>query len=196
LCFLADGPVSKSSCFLGDPPPDPRFLASLGALSLLHLRNYLGEVQEVMSSCFLEEEKLANLLLTGPWDLFAPPRQLWGCTGDSAPSEARKRGFGGGSPRSTIANSLLTVLRTCLLSQGSFAVGMMTDAPDGLPWLYELNLEIQLAGRKRLLPHYNSDCYSITWFSVTTDLLRCSTIRFRRLESSGVKNSSQLLNRL
>jgi hypothetical protein len=27
--------VSKSSCFLGDPPPDPRFLASLGALSVV-----------------------------------------------------------------------------------------------------------------------------------------------------------------
>jgi hypothetical protein len=35
----SEGLVSKSSCFLGDPPPDPRFLASLGALSpvkLLH----------------------------------------------------------------------------------------------------------------------------------------------------------------
>jgi hypothetical protein len=28
----AEGPVSKSWCFLGDPAPDPRFLASLGAL--------------------------------------------------------------------------------------------------------------------------------------------------------------------
>ena len=27
--------VSKSSYFLGDPPPDPRFLASLGVLSLV-----------------------------------------------------------------------------------------------------------------------------------------------------------------
>jgi hypothetical protein len=32
-----EAPVSRSSCFLGDPPPDPRFLASLGALSLLEL---------------------------------------------------------------------------------------------------------------------------------------------------------------
>jgi hypothetical protein len=31
------GHVSKSSYFLGDPPPDPRFLASLGALSLVEL---------------------------------------------------------------------------------------------------------------------------------------------------------------
>jgi hypothetical protein len=29
--------VSKSSYFLGDPPPDPRFLASLGTLSLVEL---------------------------------------------------------------------------------------------------------------------------------------------------------------
>jgi hypothetical protein len=33
----SEGPVNKSSCFLGDPPPDPRFLASLGALSLVEL---------------------------------------------------------------------------------------------------------------------------------------------------------------
>ena len=31
----SEGPVSKSSYFLGDPPPDPRFLASLGALSMV-----------------------------------------------------------------------------------------------------------------------------------------------------------------
>jgi hypothetical protein len=34
------GPVSKSSYFLGDPPPDPRFLASLGALSLVELDHF------------------------------------------------------------------------------------------------------------------------------------------------------------
>jgi hypothetical protein len=33
--------VSKSSCFLGDPPPDPRFLASLRMLSLAQLLNCL-----------------------------------------------------------------------------------------------------------------------------------------------------------
>jgi hypothetical protein len=35
----SEGPVSKSSYFLGDPPPDPRFLASLGALSLVDLNH-------------------------------------------------------------------------------------------------------------------------------------------------------------
>jgi hypothetical protein len=35
--------VSKSSYFLGDPPPDPRFLASLGTLSLVQLHNCLTE---------------------------------------------------------------------------------------------------------------------------------------------------------
>ena len=35
----SDGPVGESSYFLGDPPPDPRFLASLGALSLAQLHN-------------------------------------------------------------------------------------------------------------------------------------------------------------
>jgi hypothetical protein len=37
-------PVSKSSYFLGDPPPDPRFLASLGVLSLVELAwfSFLG----------------------------------------------------------------------------------------------------------------------------------------------------------
>jgi hypothetical protein len=33
----SEGPVNKSSYFLGDPPPDPRFLASLGELSLVEL---------------------------------------------------------------------------------------------------------------------------------------------------------------
>jgi hypothetical protein len=31
---------SKPSYFLGDPPPDPRFLASLGALSLVELDHH------------------------------------------------------------------------------------------------------------------------------------------------------------
>jgi hypothetical protein len=31
-------------------------------------------------------------------DLDVQSRQLWSCTSDSAPSEARKRGSGGGSP--------------------------------------------------------------------------------------------------
>ena len=34
-------PVSMSMCFLGDPPPDPRFLASLGTLPLAQLHNCL-----------------------------------------------------------------------------------------------------------------------------------------------------------
>jgi hypothetical protein len=39
-----DGPVTESSYFLGDPPPDPRFLASLGALSLAQPHNCLIEL--------------------------------------------------------------------------------------------------------------------------------------------------------
>jgi hypothetical protein len=40
----AEGPVSKSSYFLGDPPPDPRFLASLGALQIGTLSSFfLGD---------------------------------------------------------------------------------------------------------------------------------------------------------
>jgi hypothetical protein len=38
----AEGTVPSEypwSCFLGDPPPDPRFLASLGALSLVHVNH-------------------------------------------------------------------------------------------------------------------------------------------------------------
>jgi hypothetical protein len=38
-------------------------------------------------------------VLTGLSDLDVQPRQLWSSTSDSAPSEARKRGSGGGSPR-------------------------------------------------------------------------------------------------
>jgi hypothetical protein len=39
-CFdRSKRPVGGSSDFLGDPPPDPRFLASLGALSLAELHH-------------------------------------------------------------------------------------------------------------------------------------------------------------
>jgi hypothetical protein len=38
----SEGPVGKSSYFPGDPPPDPRFLASLGALSLVELGHCSG----------------------------------------------------------------------------------------------------------------------------------------------------------
>ena len=38
----SEGPLTKSSCFLGDPPPDPLFLASLGALSLVELPSLEG----------------------------------------------------------------------------------------------------------------------------------------------------------
>jgi hypothetical protein len=38
-------------------------------------------------------------ILTGPLDLDVQSRQLWTFANDSAPSEARKRGSGGGSPR-------------------------------------------------------------------------------------------------
>jgi hypothetical protein len=31
--------------------------------------------------------------------MFSQTRQVWSCASDSAPSEARKRGSGGGSPR-------------------------------------------------------------------------------------------------
>jgi hypothetical protein len=42
--------VSKSSYFLGDPPPDPRFLASLGALSLAELDHY-SSTEAIVHSC-------------------------------------------------------------------------------------------------------------------------------------------------
>ena len=66
ITALADHPgpkdlLSKSSCFLGDPPPDPRFLASLGALSLVELITALAEhpgPKNLLSksSCFLGED--------------------------------------------------------------------------------------------------------------------------------------------
>jgi hypothetical protein len=65
------GPAGRSSEFLGDLPPDPRFLASLGILWWAELDH----------CCVVD-------LFGGFWT-----------THDSAPSEARKRGSGGGSPR-------------------------------------------------------------------------------------------------
>jgi hypothetical protein len=55
----------------------------------------------------MERMKYDDDLLTGPSDLQVQSRQLWSCTSDSAPSEARKRGSGGGSPRKY--DGLLTV---------------------------------------------------------------------------------------
>jgi hypothetical protein len=71
----SEGPVSKSSCFLGDPPPDPRFLASLGAMSSVELHHYL----------------VVRLFLLGQLG----PSYVSG----RAPSSTG-RSFGGGQPRS------------------------------------------------------------------------------------------------
>ena len=37
--LFSEGPAGGSSDFLGDPPPNPRFLASLGALSWAELHH-------------------------------------------------------------------------------------------------------------------------------------------------------------
>ena len=55
----SEGPASKSSYFLGDPPPDPRFLASLGALSLAQFHNYFD--------CVGVGGVLCTLFLGGSW---------------------------------------------------------------------------------------------------------------------------------
>jgi hypothetical protein len=57
-------------------------------------------------------------LVTGPSDLNAQPRHLWSCTTDSAPSEARKQGSGGGSPRKY--DDLVTGPSTWMLSQSTY----------------------------------------------------------------------------
>jgi hypothetical protein len=48
----SEGPVRESSYFLGDPPPDPRFLASLGALSLVELGHCSVNRAERATGCF------------------------------------------------------------------------------------------------------------------------------------------------
>jgi hypothetical protein len=37
LQYIGQNYCGKSSYFLGDPPPDPRFVASLGTLSLVYV---------------------------------------------------------------------------------------------------------------------------------------------------------------
>ena len=49
-----------------------------------------------------KEDPKYDDILTGPLDLDVQPRQLWSCNNDSAPSEARKRGSGGVSPRKSM----------------------------------------------------------------------------------------------
>jgi hypothetical protein len=52
MVFLdsSKGPAGGSSDFLGDPPPDPRFLASLGALSCVELSlSYVSKIMPLHS---------------------------------------------------------------------------------------------------------------------------------------------------
>jgi hypothetical protein len=80
-CYsVANGGLSD---FLGDPPPDPRFLASLGALSLAELHH----------CCVVD-------LFDGFWT-----------THDSAPSEAKNGGLGEDPPGSPMTYH--QVLWTC-----------------------------------------------------------------------------------
>jgi hypothetical protein len=61
----------RSSAFLGDPPPDPRFLASLGALSWVELHHccvvglfiVFGQLGPSYASMSLYHT------LRGPWDV-------------------------------------------------------------------------------------------------------------------------------
>jgi hypothetical protein len=76
--------VSKSSYFLGDPPPDPRLLASLGSLSLVELDHC--SVLEVLTgwtynlpltACRAKREN-GGLGHPGPKDLLVSHRTSWG----------------------------------------------------------------------------------------------------------------------
>ena len=78
----SDGPVSASSYFLGDPPPDPRFLASLGALSVAQSPQDEGKRRCMHGRSFFEMDdpsyQLSLLRETGPTDLLACHRTSWG----------------------------------------------------------------------------------------------------------------------
>ena len=84
--------------FQGDPPPDPRFLASLGALSRVNVHQHcLVRATNWMMHCVhWKTDNLAPNLCNSTCRV----RPTKGSsTSDSAPSEASKRGYGGGSPR-------------------------------------------------------------------------------------------------
>jgi hypothetical protein len=68
-----------SSYFLGDPPPDPRLLAFIGKLDLRPIARFVSSIRR--------DENIEA------W------RHTRASTDGSAPSKARKRGAGGGSPR-------------------------------------------------------------------------------------------------
>jgi hypothetical protein len=59
--------------FLGDPTPDPRFLASLGALSLVEL-DYCSLV-DLLTGWTCPASRSSLDLLTGRSDLDVQPRQ-------------------------------------------------------------------------------------------------------------------------
>jgi hypothetical protein len=71
--------VSKSSYFLGDPPPDPRFLASLGELSKVEPQIYQDWELQTQE----KQKKLPAIAVTtesshirGPER--SEPRGIWG----------------------------------------------------------------------------------------------------------------------
>jgi hypothetical protein len=65
-------------------------------------------------------------------DLDVYSRHLWSATSDSAPSEARKRGSGGGSPGSTITYLLIWVCSRRRLN-GRFCIIHKTRAKRAIP---------------------------------------------------------------
>jgi hypothetical protein len=64
--------VNKSSCLLGDPPPDPRFLASLGALTLVKLTTFRSVRRCSHLPSF--EPPVSGGNPSEPWTRFAGPQ--------------------------------------------------------------------------------------------------------------------------
>jgi hypothetical protein len=67
----------QSSCFLGDPPPDPGSLASLGSLSLAGL---VKRVEEGLRECFRQKTITYRVFLAffpAGWGGEIPPDPPW-----------------------------------------------------------------------------------------------------------------------
>ena len=109
-----EGPVGKSSYFLGDPPPDPRFLASLGALSSVELHHKVldravfpyGEVIN-LNTRFIQEEGInsgSSEASLGTWGSgltkdarsFVPGKETQKCIHTKAGAKRGTGGRGGG----------------------------------------------------------------------------------------------------
>jgi hypothetical protein len=91
----SEGPGGGSSEFLGDPPPDPRFLASLGALSLIEL-DHCSLVDPLTGwsdpkDLVVDHHRTLPQIIWRQTTAIRRPTTLWTCIGKKAQTKANEQ---------------------------------------------------------------------------------------------------------